>query len=70
MKYTYVIERGNDGSFSAYVPDLPGCTSCGDTLDELKTNIREAVALYVETLRQMNQPVPAPGSSTGVVEAA
>lgn len=70
MKYTYVIERGNDGSFSAYVPDLPGCTSCGDTIDELRTNIAEAVALYVDTLRDMGQTVPAPGAATGVVEAA
>ena len=70
MTYTYVIERGNDGSFNAYVPDLPGCMSCGDTLDELRTNIADAVALYVDTLRDIGQPIPAPGAATGVVEAA
>jgi len=31
MEYLVVIEPEEDGSFSAYVPDLPGCVSCGDT---------------------------------------
>jgi predicted RNase H-like HicB family nuclease len=69
MKYVYVIERAADGSYSAYVPDLPGCTSCGDTVDELKQNIREAVALYIESLRDHGESVPAPSTSVDVVEA-
>jgi hypothetical protein len=40
MKYVYVIERADDGSFSAYVPDLPGCTTSGDTMAEVRANIR------------------------------
>jgi len=70
MKYTYVIERGDDGSYSAYIPDLPGCVSCGDTLEELRANIAEAVSLYAEVLREQNRPMPQPGSATGIVEAA
>ena len=31
MDYVVVIERAADGSYSAYVPDLPGCVACGDT---------------------------------------
>ena len=34
MEYLVVIERAEDGSFSAYVPDLPGCVSCGDSIEE------------------------------------
>ena len=34
MDYAVVIERAGDGSYSAYVPDLPGCVSCGDSPDE------------------------------------
>jgi predicted RNase H-like HicB family nuclease len=45
MDYVIVIERGNDGSFSAYVPDLPGCVSCGDILEELMANMKEAIPL-------------------------
>lgn len=70
MKYVYVIERANDGSYSAYVPDLPGCTTSGDTADEVRRNIKDAVGTYIESLREHNEPVPAPTSSTDFVEAA
>ncbi|HEX4792526.1 MAG TPA: type II toxin-antitoxin system HicB family antitoxin [Humisphaera sp.] len=70
MKYTYIIEKADDGSFSAYVPDLPGCTSCGDTVMELRANIREAVALYIESLREHGEAIPAPSTTAETVEAA
>jgi antitoxin HicB len=70
MRYVYVIERAADGSYSAYVPDLPGCTTCGDTVEEVKQNIGEAVSLYVESLKEHGEPVPPPNSSTDTVEAA
>ena len=35
MKYAVVIERGN-GSYGAYVPDLPGCVAVGETEEEVK----------------------------------
>ncbi len=70
MKYVYVIEKANDGSFSAYVPDLPGCTTCGDSVDEVRENVKEAVGLYLESLREHNEPVPEPSSLADVVEAA
>jgi antitoxin HicB len=70
MKYIYVIERADDGSFSAYVPDLPGCTTCGDTIDEVKLNIKDAVDSYLESLRDHNEPVPPPRSLADFVDAA
>lgn len=70
MKYVYVIERANDGSYSAYVPDLPGCTTSGDTVEEVKRNIKDAVDLYIDSLREHNEPVPAPSSIVDVIEAA
>ena len=69
MKYVYVIEKASDGSYSAYVPDLPGCTTSGDSIDEIKTNIRDAVNLYVDSLRENNEPIPTPTSVTDVVDA-
>ncbi|MDP6300969.1 MAG: type II toxin-antitoxin system HicB family antitoxin [SAR202 cluster bacterium] len=36
------------GSFAVYCPELPGCASAGDTEEEALTNIREAIALYLE----------------------
>lgn len=70
MKYVYVIERAKDGSYSAYVPDLPGCTTSGDTADEVRSNIKDAVDSYVEALREQNEPVPPATSTVDVVEAA
>ena len=44
-----VIEEDSDG-FYAYCPQLEGCQSQGDSLEEVKQNIHEAVELYLETL--------------------
>ncbi len=70
MKYLYVIEKAADGSFSAYVPDLPGCTTSGNTADEVRRNIKDAVASYIDSLREHNEPIPSPTSMADVVEAA
>jgi len=70
MKYVYVIEKADDGSFSAYVPDLPGCTTSGDSIDEVRLSITDAVASYLDSLREHNEPVPLPRSIAGDVEAA
>ena len=56
MKYAYIIEKAPDGSYSAYVPDLPGCTTCGDSLDEVRQLIAEAVKLHIESLREHRSP--------------
>jgi predicted RNase H-like HicB family nuclease len=70
MKYVYIIEQADDGSYSAYVPDLPGCTTCGDSPDEIRRNIRDAVDSYIDSLRENNEPVPPPRSTSDIVEAA
>jgi predicted RNase H-like HicB family nuclease len=48
-KITVVIEKDKDGYY-AYAPELEGCQTQGDSLDEVFTNIKEAVTLYLETL--------------------
>jgi len=49
MKVTAVVHKAEEGGFWAEVPALPGCRTQGDTMDELKVNLREAVELYLET---------------------
>ncbi|BCX87660.1 antitoxin HicB family [Methylomarinovum tepidoasis] len=49
MKVSIVIEKDAHGYY-AYCPELKGCHSQGDTLDEALENIKEAIALYLETL--------------------
>ena len=49
MKVTVIIEKDEFGYY-AYCPELKGCHTEGDTLDEVLKNIKEAVELYLETL--------------------
>jgi len=52
MNYKVVVHREPKGGYWAEVPALPGCVSEGDTLDELQVNVREAMAGYLEVLRE------------------
>lgn len=70
MKYVYIIEKAADGSFSAYVPDLPGCTTSGDSVDDVRASIRDAVESHIESLREHNEPIPAPAAVAEIVGAA
>lgn len=50
MKYRVLIEPDEDGVYVAEVPSLPGCISQGKTRAEAVANIKEAIALYLESL--------------------
>jgi predicted RNase H-like HicB family nuclease len=67
--YAIVIEDAGE-NYSAYVPDLPGCVSTGTTVDEVTANIREAIALHIQSLREHGEEVPPPTSRAGSVRAA
>jgi len=60
MKYRVLIEQDEDGVYVAEVPSLPGCISQGETREEALENIREAIALYLESLEAHNEPIPPP----------
>lgn len=65
MKYPIVIEAGNNShAFSVVVPDLPGCYSAGDTLDEAVDNAKEAVELWLETVIDDGGAIPEPRTLT------
>lgn len=66
-KYAIVIEHG-EGNLSAYVPDLPGCITTGQTTEEIERNIREAIALHLEGLREDGEPIPEPHTAVTYVE--
>jgi predicted RNase H-like HicB family nuclease len=70
MEYVVVVERAEDGSYSAYVPDLPGCVTCADSVDEARTLIAEAVAAHVDSLRTHGEAVPPPTTRAFLVRAA
>jgi predicted RNase H-like HicB family nuclease len=61
MEYMVIIEKGED-SYGAYVPDLPGCVAVGDTREEVRLLIEEAITLHIEMLREDGLPIPQPHS--------
>lgn len=46
--YNVIVHSAEEGGYWAEVPDLPGCATEGDTLDELAANVREAISLYLK----------------------
>lgn len=58
MRYTAIFEAQPGGGYHALCPSLPGCHSEGDTLEEADANIREAVAVYLESLRAHGEMPP------------
>ena len=61
MRYVVAIEKGDKKhAYGVVVPDLPGCFSAGDTLDEALSNAKEAILLHLEGMMYEKKPVPAP----------
>ena len=58
MRYTVVIQAGEESGYVALVPALRGCVSQGETKDEALANVKEAVVAYIEALLQDGLPVP------------
>ncbi len=56
-KYLVIYEKGVDG-YSAYVPDLPGCTSAGANKKEVEENIVEAIKLHLDTMKEEGYEIP------------
>jgi predicted RNase H-like HicB family nuclease len=67
MRYAVIIEKDSKGC-SAYVPDLPGCIAAGDTLEEVRTLIADAIQMHLEGMREDGEPVPEPTSLCEYVE--
>ena len=57
MRYLIIIESTDTG-FSAYVPDLPGCITVGDTRDETEKSIQEAILFHLEGLKEDGLDIP------------
>ena len=52
MNFKVVIQQDEDGRFNASCPELKGCHSFGDTVEDAMKNIREAIELYLEDIPQ------------------
>jgi predicted RNase H-like HicB family nuclease len=67
MTYTVIYEKGAT-FWGAYVPDLPGVITVGNTREEVERLIREAVEFHLEGMRDEGIEIPAPSSFAGVVD--
>jgi predicted RNase H-like HicB family nuclease len=67
MTYTVIFEKGPT-SWGAYVPDLPGVISVGDSRDEVQQLIQEAIEFHLEGMREQGLSIPMPSSFAGAVE--
>ena len=67
MTYTVIYEKGAT-SWGAYIPDLPGVISVGETREEVERLIREAVEFHLEGMKDEGIEIPAPSSFAGVVD--
>ena len=61
MRYAVIIEK-TETNYSAYVPDLPGCITTGASMEEIELNIREAIELHLEGLKEDGVPIPTPST--------
>jgi predicted RNase H-like HicB family nuclease len=68
MRYAIVIEKGPK-SYGAYVPDLPGCVAVGDSAEEVRKLISEAIQAHLEGMREDGDPIPEPSSLAEYVDA-
>ncbi len=68
-RYAIVIERTTTG-YSAYSPDVAGCAAAGDTEEETRRNLQDALLAHFEAMREVGEPVPEPSSSVDYVEVA
>lgn len=67
MKYAAIIVKAGNG-YSAYLPDLPGCIAAGDTFEETKRLIQEAVIFHLEGMAEDGETIPEPVSAAIDVE--
>ncbi len=58
MEYSVVVHQAEEGGFWVEVPALPGCYSQGETVDEALGNVREAIELYLDVLRDEGRDAP------------
>lgn len=67
--YNVIYESDSEGGFVAFVPALPGCHSQGETLEQTKKNIREAIEVYLLSLKNNKESIPVEDKSLlGIVD--
>ncbi|WP_205748497.1 MULTISPECIES: type II toxin-antitoxin system HicB family antitoxin [Nostocales] len=57
INYIVIVEKA-DNNFSAYVPDLLGCVTTGESIAEIEKNMKEAIIGHLKVMREYGDPIP------------
>ncbi|MHA1364497.1 MAG: type II toxin-antitoxin system HicB family antitoxin [Candidatus Freyarchaeota archaeon] len=58
LNYRVLLRKEPEGGYTVIVPSLPGCVTYGDTIEEAIEAAREAVELYLESLKAHDEEIP------------
>jgi predicted RNase H-like HicB family nuclease len=67
-KYLIVLEKSSTG-FSAYSPDVLGCITTGETLEETRLNMQSALSFHIQAIAKDAEPIPQPRGIQSYLEA-
>jgi len=58
LSYKVLLRKEPEGGYTVIVPSLPGCVTYGDTIEEGIEMAKEAIALYIESLKKHGEEIP------------
>lgn len=58
LNYRILLRKEPEGGYTAIVPSLPGCVTFGDTIEEAIAMAKEAIELYIESLKEHGEEIP------------
>ena len=70
MKLTAVFEPAKEGGYTAFIEEIPAAISQGETLDEAKSNLRDALQLVLDTQRELAEKDLSPQAVRETFEVA
>lgn len=70
MQYTVVIHKAEEGGYWVEVPAISGCFSQGETVEEALKNIKEAIELHLEVLKEEGKEIPTEEDVVGTIKIA
>lgn len=58
LNYRILLRKETEGGYTVIVPSLPGCVTYGDTIEEAIEMAKEAIELYLESLKEHDEEIP------------
>ena len=68
MRYPVLIHKDSDSDYGVTVPDLPGCFSAGESIEEALAMAGEAIELHLEGMKAEGYPIPTPSTESTYLE--